>query len=158
MQKYSKIVHSRRCVTNVLCKWYITVKIGDKNIEILPNRKGLFTVRESGSESEIDQRTSEKDQSINGKHQRNFSLSHLLSSRCEHSLNVLQMMQVSLYWIKCTYIRSHGRYDRWRHKSRYCAKRVRDSLYNTSIPEKKKKRTKLLTFTLDRDRDRHRYR
>ena len=45
----------------------------------LSSPKGLVTPRESGSESEKDQRTSEKDQKINGKLQRNFSLSRSLS-------------------------------------------------------------------------------
>ena len=39
---------------------------------VLPNRKVLFIARESGSESEMNQRTSEKDQSTNGKHQKIF--------------------------------------------------------------------------------------
>ena len=41
--------------------------------------KGLFTPSESGSEGGRNQRTSTKDKRINGKHQRKFSLSLLLS-------------------------------------------------------------------------------
>ena len=43
------------------------------------NCKGLSTPSESRSKSEKDQRASEKDQGINSKHQRKFSLSRSLS-------------------------------------------------------------------------------
>ena len=46
--------------------------------QVIPS-KGLFTASETGGESEKDQITNKKDQGINDKHQRKFSLSHIVN-------------------------------------------------------------------------------
>ena len=64
---------------------FISVQLSSTTCRVEP--KGLFTPSGNTSESEKYQRTSKRDQSINGKHQKKISFSRSLSLGSEHSLS-----------------------------------------------------------------------